>query len=125
MNAYLKQVFGIGLLASTVAAVVLSAGITIVYRTSVTSAEDRIALRQPTDLLMHSVTPMRSVAHLSRPEMTALAMTASHIRALVPGVRGVNVMFPDGTRMFGTPGERMTQSVPLRDANGSIVATIG
>ena len=50
MNAYLKQVFDIGLLASTVAAVVLSAGITVVYRTPVTSAEDRIALRQATDL---------------------------------------------------------------------------
>jgi hypothetical protein len=57
--------------------------------------------------------------------MTALAMTASHIRALVPGVRGVNVMFRDGTQMFGTPGERITQSVPLRDADGNIVATIG
>lgn len=125
MQGYLKQVFGIGLLASAVAAVVLSAGITIVYRTSVTSAEDRIALRQATDLLMHTVFSMRSMAHPTHLDMMALAMTASHVRALVPNVRGVNVMFRDGTQMFGTRGERTTQSVPLRDANGNVVATIG
>jgi hypothetical protein len=97
-------VFGICYWASTVAGVVLLAAITIVYRTSVTSAEDRIALRQATDLLTHTVSSMRSVVHPSRLEMMALAMTASHVRALVPNVRGVNVMFRDGTQMFGTPG---------------------
>lgn len=124
LRAYLMQVFGIGLLASSVAGIILSAAITIIYRTSVTTAEDRIALTQATELLMHAVSSMASPEHPSHAEMATLAMTASHVRALVPDVRGVNVMFPDGSEMFGTGGEHNTQSVPLRDSKGYVFATL-
>jgi putative nucleotidyltransferase with HDIG domain len=125
LRVYLMHVFVIGLLASTIAGVVLSAAITIIYRSSVTTAEDRIALSQAADLLTRAVSSMVSVERPSPSEMAALAMTASHVRALVPDVRGVNIMFRDGTKIFGTGGGHTTQSVPLRDSAGKVFATLG
>lgn len=124
-NVYLTQVLAIGLTASILAAIVLSSAITILYRTSVAGAEDRFALSQATALLSNAVMTMSSREHPSRSEMAGLAMTASHVRALVPDVRGVNIMFPNGSQMFAAGGGRTTQSVPLRDNKGKLLVTVG
>lgn len=123
-DPYLAKALGTGLVAIVVAAIVLSATITILYRRSIMAAEDRASLAEATALLSSEVRVIGG-GRPAKGQMGALAMTAEHVRALVPEVRAVHIMLPDGTQMYGSGKGPVTQSVPLRGSDGRLIASVG